>query len=221
MLNIVMNSIKNHFAKDRATGQLYGVEHSLYELKSGMLAVGGQYLKGQYIAITGSVLNNGAYKVENFENGIIGLIPSASDIPEWIKPTGAGTAYNTGDIVRHKGIKWICLQDMNIIEPGWAGTTGEWWDVYAAQEIQNPTFDESFNGTIYKLIIPYDFIQLVTKIEAFTNSNAGEQSNITSASFGIQSVSYGVNENGVKASWNNVFRAELNRYRRMTDDIII
>ena len=38
--------------------------------------------------------------------------------PEWVQPTGAHDAYNTGDKVTHNGVKYISDVDANVWEPG-------------------------------------------------------------------------------------------------------
>lgn len=43
---------------------------------------------------------------------------SAEEWPEWIQPTGAMDAYNTGDKVRHNDKRWISQVDANVWEPG-------------------------------------------------------------------------------------------------------
>lgn len=48
---------------------------------------------------------------------------STEEWPEWIQPTGAHDAYNTGDKVSHNGSHWICTIDANVYEPGVYG-----WD---------------------------------------------------------------------------------------------
>lgn len=48
---------------------------------------------------------------------------STEEFPEWIQPTGAHDAYNTGDKVSHNGKHWICTMDANVYEPGVYG-----WD---------------------------------------------------------------------------------------------
>ena len=42
----------------------------------------------------------------------------AEEWPEWIRPTGAQDAYNTGDKVSHSGKHWISDRDGNVWEPG-------------------------------------------------------------------------------------------------------
>lgn len=43
--------------------------------------------------------------------------------PDWVQPLGAGTEYNKGDKVTHKGLKWISDVDNNVWEPGVYGWT--------------------------------------------------------------------------------------------------
>lgn len=164
MLSEVMNDIRNHFAISRSTGRIHGSESGDFTISDGKISVCNKYVVGQYIAIVGSVLNDGIYRVEAFEDGIITIKESDANDKIW---------------------------------------------------------GETFTGTIYSLRVPQDFIQLVDKIKAFTESTAGQSSNITSVSFGIQSQSFGTDSNGVRAGWQTVFRNELHKYRRMTPDIVI
>ena len=48
---------------------------------------------------------------------------STEEWPEWIQPTGAHDAYNTGDKVSHNDKHWISIMDANVYEPGVFG-----WD---------------------------------------------------------------------------------------------
>ena len=48
---------------------------------------------------------------------------SVEEWPEWIQPTGAHDAYNTGDKVSHNNKHWICDIDANVYEPGVYGWT--------------------------------------------------------------------------------------------------
>ena len=43
---------------------------------------------------------------------------STEEWPEWIQPTGAQDAYNTGDKVTHNSKHWISSVDANVWEPG-------------------------------------------------------------------------------------------------------
>ena len=51
------------------------------------------------------------------------------EIPDWIQPTGAQDAYNTGDKVKHISKVWVSLVDANVWEPGAAGTESLWSEV--------------------------------------------------------------------------------------------
>ena len=51
------------------------------------------------------------------------------EIPDWIQPTGAQDAYNTGDKVKHVSKVWVSLVDANVWEPGTAGTESLWSEV--------------------------------------------------------------------------------------------
>lgn len=50
-------------------------------------------------------------------------------IPEWVQPTGAQDAYNTGDKVIHNEKTWESLVDSNVWEPGTAGTENLWKEI--------------------------------------------------------------------------------------------
>ena len=50
-------------------------------------------------------------------------------IPEWVQPTGAQDAYQTGDKVTHNGKVWESLVDSNVWEPGTTGTEALWREV--------------------------------------------------------------------------------------------
>ena len=48
---------------------------------------------------------------------------SIVEIPDWVQPSGAQDAYNTGDKVKHNGKTWESNTDNNVWEPGTYG-----WD---------------------------------------------------------------------------------------------
>ena len=43
---------------------------------------------------------------------------SVDEWPEWVQPTGAHDAYNTGDKVSYNGKHYICTVDANVYAPG-------------------------------------------------------------------------------------------------------
>ena len=50
------------------------------------------------------------------------VVVSIEDYPEWVQPTGAHDAYNTGDKVSYKGKHYVCTIDGNAYAPdvyGW------------------------------------------------------------------------------------------------------
>ena len=52
---------------------------------------------------------------------------STEEWPEWVQPTGAQDAYNTGDKVSHNGAHWVSGVDGNVWEPGaygWSEANG-------------------------------------------------------------------------------------------------
>ena len=49
------------------------------------------------------------------------VVVSLEEFPEWVQPTGAHDAYNTGDKVTHNGVKYVSTVDANVWEPGVAG----------------------------------------------------------------------------------------------------
>lgn len=211
MLTEVMSHLKNYFITNK-------YETGKHSLVNGELAVKNKYLKGQYVLIQGSMLNDGSYKVESFEDGIISFRPKVEEYPPWIKPTNSTNAYFIGDKVSHNNKRWVSLQDINIIEPDYPSTTGTWWDEIAGGEIQDPLTDEDFTGTIYSQRIPNDFIELVKIIQAEIQTDT-TPSNVVSASFGIQSVTYATDGNGVKAGWQTTHARELSQYRRYSSDV--
>ena len=53
------------------------------------------------------------------------VVVSIEDYPEWVQPTGAHDAYNTGDKVSYKGKHYVCTIDGNAYAPdvyGWKET---------------------------------------------------------------------------------------------------
>ena len=53
------------------------------------------------------------------------VVVSIEEFPEWVQPTGAHDAYNTGDKVSYNGKRYVCTIDANTYAPdvyGWEVT---------------------------------------------------------------------------------------------------
>lgn len=53
------------------------------------------------------------------------VVVSIDEFPEWVQPTGAHDAYNTGDKVSYNGKHYVCTTDANTYAPdvyGWEET---------------------------------------------------------------------------------------------------
>lgn len=53
------------------------------------------------------------------------VVVSIDEFPEWVQPTGAHDAYNTGDKVSYNGKHYVCTIDANTYAPdvyGWKET---------------------------------------------------------------------------------------------------
>jgi len=141
MLIQVMRSVNNFFVnfQQKADGE-FKIENGQIELSEG-------FLVGQHIAITGSLLNDGVYLLED--------------------------------------------------------------DLYTLIGAKN----EEFEGVVYGLRVPKDFLQLAAEIEKYVADNPA--SNIQSMSFGSYSQSFATNgQNGAVASWQAVFADRLKGFRR-------
>lgn len=74
--------------------------------------------------------------------------------------------------------------------------------------------DESFTGEVRALAVPPAVIALASTIQAWTAENP--QAAYTSESFGGYSYSKATNaQTGLSATWQDVFRNELNRWRKI------
>lgn len=54
---------------------------------------------------------------------------SIVEIPDWVQPISAETAYHIGDKVKHNGATWESLVDNNVWEPGAVGSEALWREV--------------------------------------------------------------------------------------------
>ncbi len=79
--------------------------------------------------------------------------------------------------------------------------------------------DESFTGTIWILAIPKAVIELAEKIEEWQDKNAAvTESPYSSESFGGYSYTIATDsKTGNRATWETVFRSQLNPYRKIRE----
>lgn len=54
---------------------------------------------------------------------------SIAEIPDWVQPISAETAYHLGDKVKHNDKTWESTADNNVWEPGASGTENLWREV--------------------------------------------------------------------------------------------
>ena len=60
------------------------------------------------------------------ETPALWVVVSIDEYPEWVQPTGAHDAYNTGDKVSYNGKRYVCTIDANTYAPdvyGWESVT--------------------------------------------------------------------------------------------------
>lgn len=86
---------------------------------------------------------------------------------------------------------------------------------YPAEDLK----DETFNGSIWVLSIPSAVVSLSDSIKTWTEKN--EPTAYTSESFGGYSYSKATGLNGVPAGWQDVFRSQLNPYRKIRENGVV
>ena len=74
--------------------------------------------------------------------------------------------------------------------------------------------DETFEGSVWAMSVPPDFIQLSADVENYVENDEGKPSPFTSESFGGYSYSKAT-DNGAPITWQKVFAKRMNKYRRM------
>ena len=79
--------------------------------------------------------------------------------------------------------------------------------------------DETFSGAVWALAIPKAVVELSKKIEEWQNKNgAAVESPYSSESFGGYSYSIATDsQTGNRATWETVFRSQLNPYRQIRE----
>lgn len=75
--------------------------------------------------------------------------------------------------------------------------------------------DEAFNGAVWAMNIPPQFIALAGNIKAYNEENGNKPSAYTSESFGGYSYSKATNAKGKPLTWKDVFEDEINEWRRI------
>ncbi len=109
-------------------------------------------------------------------------------------------------------------RDELMLEGGWISIFGsERCDgVYRVEEGRlrpAPPCDERFEGWIYRLHPPADFLALCDEIIAWEEKNTAR--GLKSERFGSYSYEAATDENGAPLGWQQVFRARLTPFRRM------
>ncbi len=79
----------------------------------------------------------------------------------------------------------------------------------------NALKDEEFEGAIWSMAVPPDFLELVSKIKKSCESESVSSSPYTSESFGGYSYTKATNQKGLPVTWKDTYGNELNRYRRL------
>ena len=75
-------------------------------------------------------------------------------------------------------------------------------------------FDEAFHGTVWALAIPNEIIDLAEQIEAWKAKYEPEKP-FESESFGGYSYTKARNASGAPLTWQDAFRSQLNRWRKL------
>lgn len=210
MLLPVMRRVNNFFEISKERGE--------FEIKDGAIAVSGKYLEGQFVAITGSILNNGVRRVESFADGVISFVIDNAAYPAWVQPEGGHDAHSIGDRVTHGGYRWISLINANIWEPG---TDPRWWEKIIDSPEEHITVNERFSGTVYGLNVPRDFLELAEEIQEFNNRPSTNSDRTSESVLGAVSWTRATDQNGMPAGWQSIFSKKLNAYRRMFTEVKI
>ena len=81
---------------------------------------------------------------------------------------------------------------------------------YPAQDMVEETFD----GAVWALAVPKALVSLADEITVWNKKN-GNPGPYTSESFGGYSYSKATNSSGVSVGWQDVFKSQLNAWRRI------
>ena len=80
--------------------------------------------------------------------------------------------------------------------------------------------NEVFRGIVCGLVVPQGFVKLAEDIEKFEKSTDVKKRALSSVSIGSYSESRATGKDGAPLAWQDVFRKELNKYRRMFPEVI-
>ena len=87
--------------------------------------------------------------------------------------------------------------------------------VFKYGDTDTTLIDEEFDGIIYGLAPPNEFISLCEEIEAFCESPAGKISPYSSESFGGYSYTKASGKSGGPITWQDAYAKELRRWRKI------
>jgi len=157
---VVMRELRRTFEIDSESG-VYSIFNSEIQLRR-------DYIKGEWIIITGSRFNDGVYQLKRTLPDTPLLLTNGSD-------------------------NGIAVED-----------------------------EDDFQGTIWRLRLPRDFIALCKEINAFMDSPEGKQSAIVSENVvGVHSWSKATGKEGKPLGWQQLFGNRLSPWRRMFSTIKI
>lgn len=75
--------------------------------------------------------------------------------------------------------------------------------------------DEVFDGCIFAMAIPPAFLELVSDIKEYEQSDAGKPSPYTSESFGGYSYTKATDANGAPIGWQKAFAGRIRQWRKL------
>lgn len=77
------------------------------------------------------------------------------------------------------------------------------------------TDEKPFDGAVWAMAVPPDFLEVVGEIEAYCKSDAGKTSPYVSENFGGYGYTKATSTDGRLLTWKSVFADELNGYRKL------
>lgn len=129
MIQTLGNQAGERWAQSEKTALTVSPEKTVSRVKT-VWAIGRAYVAGDRVQHDGTL-----YKCVQAHTSQTDWTPDATpalwvvvsidEYPEWVQPTGAHDAYNTGDKVTHNGKTWVSDVDNNVWEPGVYG----WKDI--------------------------------------------------------------------------------------------